>query len=652
MFSPLRMFRSPLFIAAAALALAGNGLAPSRGVSETAAKVAHAAPADRPNVVWIMSEDSSKHYFKHFDTGGTPTPHIEALAAQGITFDRAFSNSPVCSVARTTLITACYAPRIGTQFHRPTKRADMPDGLKMFPAYLRDAGYYTTNRHKEDYNVVPRPESDGDVADHSAPWDDSSRTASWQNRPRESMPFFHVQTITLSHESSLHFEPSVMDTPTVTDPESVQLPPYFPDTPTFRFTRARYRDRIAAVDQAVGKIVRELKEAGQLDSTFVFYFGDHGGVLPRSKGYLFESGVHVPLVVRVPQRFRRLASRDIPSRTEGFVEFVDFGPTVLRLAAAEVPEQVDGTAFLGKGIDPSEVDRRDEAFGYADRFDEKADLVRGLRQGKWKYLRNFQPHLPHGLQNNYRYKMLAYQQWRRLHAAGKLTPVQSRFFQPKPAEALYDLDADPHEIPNLASLPEHAATLQGMRHRLTARLKAMPDLSFMTEAALYENAMDDPVAFGENHQQMISHLIDVANLSLQPLEQAEAQLRTALRSDEPLVRYWALVVCSGFGQQAAELQPLARQCLAAPEPLVAAQAAEFLAILGAEDPRPTIYQALRRVSNPAEALQILNTAVLINDFLGDRWPIDPDQIRFSAADASTIKTRDVENRLAYLRGET
>ena len=168
--------------------------------------------ADRPNVVWIMSEDNSKHYLKHFDRHGAETPNIEALAQHGVTFDRAFSCAPVCSVARTTLITSCYGPRIGTQFHRRLAMAPMPDGLKMFPAYLRDAGYYTTNNSKQDYNAQKR-----------SVWDDSSKRATWKNRPDSSTPFFHVVTSTLSHEGKLHFNATQMNQPTVTEQQAVQL---------------------------------------------------------------------------------------------------------------------------------------------------------------------------------------------------------------------------------------------------------------------------------------------------------------------------------------------------------------------------------------------------------------------------------------------
>ena len=241
----------------------------------------------------------------------------------------------------------------------------------------------------------------------------------------------------LSHESSLHFKRNVYENEkTTNDPTSVELADYFPDTPLFRYTHARYLDRMQMIDGIVGRTVQKLKDDGLLEDTFVFYFGDHGGVLPRGKGYIYESGLHVPLVVRIPENFKHLVDANAGSRVKGFVSFIDFGPTAINLAGGKVPKLMDGQPFLGPGIDMTEVNARDEAYGYADRFDEKYDLVRSIRKGKYQYIRNFQPYLPDGLQNNYRYKMLAYTEWRDLFNAGKLTGVQRQFFEPQAGGSL------------------------------------------------------------------------------------------------------------------------------------------------------------------------------------------------------------------------
>ena len=226
-----------------------------------------------PNFVFILSEDNSKHYMQLYGNEHGATPAIAALGKEGLVFDHAFSNAPVCSVARTTLMTGILAPRGGFQYHRKLQQAQLPEGVRMWPALLREAGYYTTNNQKKDYNVV---EGEG-------VWDVLS-PASWRNRPTPQTPFFHMQTFTTTHESSLHFdETAFTQQPNRTDAADIHLTPYQPDTPTFRFTKARYFDRIQQVDGQIGNLVRQLEADGLLENTFIFYFGDHGGALPRGR---------------------------------------------------------------------------------------------------------------------------------------------------------------------------------------------------------------------------------------------------------------------------------------------------------------------------------------------------------------------------------
>ncbi len=586
--------------------------------------------ADKPNFVWILSEDNSMHYLKLFQEHGAETPHIAAMAKDGLVYEHAFSNAPVCSVARTTLITGCYAPRIGTQYHRRSAMAPMPNGLRMFPAYLRDAGYHTTNNSKTDYNATPG----------KGVWDESSRNAAW---PTDGRPFFHMRTFGNSHESSLHFSQQVMESKKPqTDLASVVLAPYHPDTPTFRYTLATYHDRIHDIDRLVGGLLADLEEGGLLEDTFVFYFGDHGGVLPGSKGYAYERGLHVPLVVRVPENWKHLVQYDRGSRIQDFVSFIDFGPTLLHLAGVKVPEGMDGTPSLGTALPP----RPAEVFGYADRFDEKYDLVRTFRQGRFKYMRHYQPFNFDGLENNYRYKMLAFEEWRQLHRAGKLNAVQSQFFEARPPETLYDVEADPHETINLADRPEHQAILRMMRDRLTKQLKAWPDLSFIPEPDFVENGIADPVTYGQNHREEIAALIDISDLALVPFEQAESHIKKALASESPWKRYWGLIACSSHGAAAASMKESALKLANQdPEPLVRTRAAEFLGLTSLSDPRPIIVKALKDASSEVAANLILNSAVLLKDgkpgYTFDRFE----------QDAVNYSNRYINERLAYLNGD-
>ncbi len=589
------------------------------------------AAADRPNFVWLISEDNSKHFLQLFDPAGVPTPGIAMLAEQGLIFDYAFSNAPVCSVARTTLITGCYAPRIGGQYHRRSVLAPLPEGLKLFPAYLRDAGYYTTNNSKTDYNVEGV----------QAAWDESSRKASWRNRA-DGQPFFHKQSFGASHESSLHFPTEdIRNAPTETDPATVLLSPRHPDTPTFRYTYARYHDRIRLIDRQVTEVVDQLAADGLLEDTFVFYFGDHGGVLPGSKGYVWETGLHVPLVVRIPDKWQHLVAQKRGSRVDGFVSFIDFGPTLLHLAGLKVPEQMDGRPFLGPGVSEPELAARNETFGYADRFDEKIDFVRTVRQGRFKYVRSFQPFNVDGLQNNYRYIQAAYAEWRALYDAGKLNEVQRQFFEPRPAEALYDVVADPYETKNLATEQQHLAETHRLRGRLNELMRGMPDLSLYPESVLVAQAMENPVRFGQQHKQDIGRLMDIAELIHQPFAVSRPRLAQELKSADPMHRYWALITCSAYGQPAREFEA---QILALAQDdenlLVRTRAAEFLGLHSTHDPAPVLLDVLRSSRDAVQANEILNTIVLLRD-TGRRLPIvvTPADVHESIRSADNVKRR-------------
>jgi arylsulfatase A-like enzyme len=568
------------------------------------------APADeaRPNIVWITTEDNSPHWLRVYNPdGGAPMPNVEGLAAEGLVFNHAFSNAPVCSVARSTIISGCYAPRVGAQYHRRTQPVPLPGELKMFPHYLRQVGYYTTNNSKEDYNFIRTPTA----------WDESSPRASYRKRS-EGQPFFHVQNFTTTHESRLHFTAEQMaNEKTTTDPDDVEVFPYHPDTPTFRYTYARLLDQHRKVDEEIGRFLDQLGQDGLLEETIIFYYGDHGGVLPRSKGYVYESGLQVPMVVRFPAKWQHLAPAVPGTRIDGFVNFFDLAPTVLHLAGIDVPEEMDGRAFLGAGITLEELNSRNGTFAYADRFDEKYDLVRSGREGKFKYIRNYQPFNFDGLYNEYRYKMLAYAEWRTLVREGKLNEIQMQFFEPRPAEALYDLEADPHEVHNLAGEPAHAQTLRRLREAMRQEVTVMSDLSFYPEPYFLEHGADDPVEFGRRHRDDIVRLVEIADLSLQEFPKSRDDIARALAAEDPWERYWGCIVCSCFGERAEEFVETARRLAATDEEnLVRVRAAEFLALIGVDDPRPVLQQAVADAGSPTEANLILNTATLLQDAAG------------------------------------
>ena len=598
-----------------------------------------AIAADRPNIVWMVSEDNSKHWLRLYEEGGAAMPNIEKLAENGLVFQNAFSNAPVCSVARSTLITGSYAPRIAAQYHRRGAMAPMPEGLRMFPHYLREAGYYTTNNSKTDYNLSDK-----------GMWDESSNKATYRNRDSE-QPFFHVQNFGRTHEGQLHFTEEFMEeNATETDPHAIKVFPYHPDTPVFRYTYAKFLDHHIETDAQMGEFLARLKDDGVADDTIVFYYGDHGGVLPRGKGYAYESGLNVPLVVHAPEKWRHLLPVNAGKSVDGFVSFIDFGPTVLNLAGVDVPETMDGKPFLGEGVTARDLDRRDEAFGYADRFDEKYDLVRTFRKGKYKYIRNYQPFNFDGLFNDYRYKMLAYREWYAMYQAGELNAVQSQFFEPREAEALYDIEKDPHETNNLADDPKSASVLRDLRQRLTNQVKEISDLSFLPEPAMLSEALSNPVQFGRENQDRIGKLVDTANLSLLPFAKAKSGIAKAFKSNDPWVRYWGAIVCSSFGKEAWSFTETAKNLVKNDaDNLVRVRAAEFLALIGAVKPQKAIYLSLKNAESEVEANLILNTVTLLQDGQpGYEFNINPGI--FPKEWRSNVRG-NVSRRLAYFTGE-
>lgn len=612
--------------------------------------------AQQPNIVWITSEDNSTHYMKLYNENGIETPNISKLAAKGVQFNRAFSNAPVCSAARTTLITGVYGPKLASHYHRTDKKIQLPENIKMFPEYLRNMGYYTTNNSKEDYNVVKG----------ASVWDESSRKATWKNR-KKGQPFFHVQNFTSTHEGQLHFSAEKMQaTATKTSSEEIFVQPNHPNTEVFKYTNAFYRDLIAKMDTQVGGVIKSLEADNLLEDTIIFYFGDHGGVLPYSKGYLKETGLHVPLVVYFPKKYAHLSPYKTGSKTDNFVSFVDFAATVVALAGGEIPKSMDGhpffhhlnNAYLEKqkgevafGYSDRHGEKYDmvrsvrkQIYGYGDRFDEKYDMVRSVRKNEFKYIRNFQPYIPDALMNNYRYLMLAYKEYRTLFDQGKLNDVQTRFFEPKLPEELYDINKDPYETNNLANDPKYTKVLEELRHSLLDWMHDLPDLSLYPEHHLEQDAAENPIAFGKANKKNIHNYLKIANLQLLPFDKAKNQLKKNLKAKDPIARYWTLVNCSSFGTKAAVFNKSIEEIMHHDDYLLnRLRAAEFLGITAAYDISAVLPKLLYQAQHPFEALQILNTIVLMRDFHGMAFTIEPNKIN-----SSYSKEKIILSRITYL----
>jgi arylsulfatase A-like enzyme len=461
MMSPAATRRSVLQVMLAAVApFAGRGGA--------------AAPArPRPNLLWLVSEDNNPFLGCYGDPIAR-TPNIDALAARGVRFRYAFSAAPVCAPSRFAILTGIH-PESCAPANQMRAVATLPAGIRTYPEYLRDAGYYCTNNAKTDHNCAVDP---------SRIFDESSRTAHYRNRPAGA-PFLAVFNHERSHESSLM--PVGTGAATAAEkgrvrPHDVRLPAYLPDTPEIRADIARYYDAIEATDALIGARLRELDEAGLAGDTIVFYYSDNGGALPRSKRYCYDEGLRCPLVIAFPPRWAHFAPSRMGTVIESPVSLVDLPPTILSLAGTSPPAHMQGRALAG----PRPAPPRRHAFGMRNRMDERYDFVRAATDGRYHYVRNYTPHrtYQHGA---YQWQAKGYQSWEREWRAGRLNAVQARFFEgPRPFEELYDLEADRDQVRNLAGMPAHADRLAVLRRALDDHMIAINDNGFIPEGMSLE----------------------------------------------------------------------------------------------------------------------------------------------------------------------
>jgi N-sulfoglucosamine sulfohydrolase len=397
---------------------------------------AEAKPKQRPNILWLISEDTSPDMACY----GNPivkTPNFDRLASQGIRFTNAFATGPVCSASRSAFMTGMYQTTIGCHHHRSHRRDNyqLPEPVKVISEYFRQDGYYTSNLGKTDFNFKADKPFDG---------------KDWSGR-KPGQPFFAVHNFGLTHRKFKR------DPENPIDPDKVKAPPYYPDHPIMRRDWADYLESLQVLDRQVGEVLKQLDDEGLSDNTIVFYFGDHGRPHLWDKQWLYEGGIRVPLMVRWPKHFKAGTVCD------DLVSMIDFAPTCLTLAGIEAPSHIQGWDFLGK-----QDKRREFIFAARDRCDGTVDRIRCVRTKRYKYIRNFMPERPYMQFNSYKthsYPTVALMQV--LHKQGKLTPAQARFVAPtKPREEWYDLQVDPFELNNLADQADPPGILDKLRKRL------------------------------------------------------------------------------------------------------------------------------------------------------------------------------------------
>jgi len=487
---------------------------------------------DKPNILWITCEDITPMLGTYGDPVAT-TPTLDQLAERGIQFNQAYSTAPVCAPARSCLVTGIYATSMGTQNLRSD--FDIPEDIRTLPHLLREQGYYCTNNYKEDYNFID-----------TTIWDESSRTAHWKNRPPGS-PFFSVFNFETTHQSQIFGDDETfyqkygkqLEENQRHRPENIILPPYYFDSPEVRKLWARYYDLVTIMDGEVAEILDELEKDGLSENTIVFFFSDHGTGMPRAKRALYNSGVQVPFIIYIPEKYRNITDYNPGTQVDEIVSFVDFPPTLLSIAGIDQPEYMQGQPFLGR----VKTSNRKYAISTSDRVDEAFEISRSVKSSRYSYIRNFLPHMPLIQPNFYTDQSEIMQELYRLKDITDMTAAQQSMWHPRRTpEELYDLNMDPYETKNLVGDPAYENILMEMRTELKEWMITTHDTGLMPEAYMKAHTQnstayhlaEDPEKFP------IKEILGLNDLILEePIDQD--QLAGYLKDPHELMRYWAAV---------------------------------------------------------------------------------------------------------------
>ena len=428
----------------------------------------------RPNILWINAEDMSPH-FGCYGEGTIETPNVDRLALGGTRCANAFVTCPVCSPSRSALITGMYQTTIGAQNHRSGRgelKIERPENVPLVPVLFRDAGYYTANGTidgrpgKTDYNF----EFDPSIFDG----------ADWSGRDAGQPFFAQIQLRGGKLRESANWDRVAAEAlGDLTDPDDVELPPYYPRDPLILEDWARYLDAVRYTDLEVGRIIDRLESEGILGNTVVFFFTDHGISHARGKQFLYDEGIKIPLIVRGPGIAAGVVER-------ASIAHIDIAAASLAFAGIPLPTAMQGRPFLNDGAEP-----RPFVVSARDRCDETVDMIRSIRTDHYKLIVNTYNARPYLQPNAYKDHKAILIALRRLRDLGALDPVQLlHFADRRPRYELYDLDHDPWEIHNVYDDPRHQGVAFGLRNDLDRWVAATNDLGQLPEPeAMYDSDM-------------------------------------------------------------------------------------------------------------------------------------------------------------------
>ena len=528
----------------------------------------------KPNILWIVSEDNSAYFTGCYGNLFATTPNIDKLANQGFLYSHAYCTNAVSAPSRNTIITGVYSASNGHENMRSTypKSAD----VHTYPEYLRQAGYYCTNNAKTDYNtpdIIP-----------SEIWDESSKKAHYKNRPKEK-PFFAVFNIEISHESCLHKQ-----IPTENlrhSPSKVTLPPYHPNTPEMRHDWAQYYDKIEDMDAQVGLLLKELEQCGEAENTIVMYYGDNGGVLARSKRFVYETGTRIPFIIRIPEKYKYLyPAEKSGQKVDRLINFVDLAPTLLSIADIAIPAYMQGNPFLGK----QKTKDPEYSFMSRQRMDEKYDMVRAVRDKKFRYIRNYMPFRITMQHVNYLFKAPSAQSWEDAFKAGKTNVVQSAPFLTKSLEELYDTENDPWEIKNLAYDPNYSVVLTRMRQAENDWMRKIKDVGLIPESEYKKLSGGKPMYdYMRSSECPFDELMQAADLATIGQKGNIVTLVQFLKNRNSAIRYWGATGLLILKKDAQPALSALKDAASDQSGAVATRVAETLYGLGEKELAKTIY---------------------------------------------------------------
>ena len=552
------------------------------GIYSLEASAANNKKKERPNILWVTFEDTSSYELGCYGNKDVHTPNADSLAAQGIQFMNAWSVAPQSSPARSSLITGCYAPTYGMDVHPVSY--DTPADI-FFPQRLREAGYYCTNNSKTHYNSTNN---------NKACWDECTKTASYNSPKRgKDQPFFAVFNTVTSHMGrvrTFHTDGRRDYTKEGIYTELLTLPSYVPDLPEVRSDYAGHLEAVQDVDTWLGFFLKDLKDKGLDDNTIIFFFSDHGGCVPRGKGYLYESGLKVPLIAYFPEKWKHLANGK-SGKDNSLVNFTDLGPTVLSLAGVKPTKNMQGKAIFGKYASKEE---RKVQFAFAANQLHHFMPVRAVTDGHIKYMRSYIPYRQFALRNYYQWGMPSNKAWDKLVLGNHNTnPDWALTFDAHPAEMLFDLDKDPGELHDLSSSPEYAEVLAKMRNELSNHIRSTHDLGFFLPTSRTGHVLYDVVRKEKYPMEELYKLVEAAGIG----DIASLPLfEKAIASSHRDMRFWGAV---GYAELAHKKQ--ISQCpqaladlLKDEDPYVASEAAYAAAYLG----KPQ--EGIARLINPAK----------------------------------------------------